>query len=329
MAPMSREVRERVVAALKEGGKTQKDVARDFHLSASAVYRVARQLRDAAREEEADTASVASAESDISVRPEAVQEFHRNANVFASDLGLEAEANDDEEAAGHGKAAEVAVEAQKAAEKMLRQQVLAGSGLGAPVAQPLMRNIVLHDRIPDTFSSRFAALEESTIDRGHVIQRIMFNCEHFAPLIRQIIGQDTQTFIQSLMAKSDRELESLLQIIERTRSVGNLANTFKHTFYAAATGAEVLTKQFLRMRTDGFVTALQAQDEEIGMALKELAIEQYDKFNKMNRPEVRLGMTFVMTLIQVDSTNRMRAALGAAARPATVPETTAEKFADL
>jgi hypothetical protein len=63
------------------------------------------------------------------------------------------------------------------------------------------------------------------------------------------------------------------------------------------------------------VNALQAQDEEIGMALKELAIEQYDKFNKMNRPEVRLGMVFVMTLIQVDSTNRMRAALGAAVRP--------------
>jgi hypothetical protein len=235
MAPITADVRAKVEAALKAGGKTKVEIARAFNLSPSAVYRVAKRLRSAEVEDAQDAASVGSAASETSVRPEAVQEFHRTTNAFASDLGLEADEADVDVDQPSGKAAETEAE-QKAAEQILRQQVLAGSGIAPPNAPPAMRNLVLRDRIPDSFAARFAGLEESAIDRGHVIQRIMFNCEHFAPLIRQIIGQDTEAFIQTLPSKTDRELDSLLQIIERTRSVGNLANTFKHTFYAAATG---------------------------------------------------------------------------------------------
>jgi hypothetical protein len=169
-------------------------------------------------------------------------------------------------------------------------------------------------------------IPDPDFDRGEVIQRIMFNVEHFAPMLRKIIGDDADGFVQSLSGRSDRELEGLLQVIDRTRAVGNLATTFKHTFYMAAQGAEVVTSQFLNMRTRGFVQALQAQDTEIQMAIKELAIDNYNKFNKMNRPEMRLGMLAVMTLIQVDSTARLREAMGQAP---SVNSSTEEKYGDL
>ena len=169
-------------------------------------------------------------------------------------------------------------------------------------------------------------IPDPDFDRGEVIQRIMFNVEHFSPMIRKIIGDDADGFIQSLSGRSDRELEGLLAVIDRTRAVGNLATTFRHTFYMAAQGAEVVSSQFLNMRTRGFVQALQAQDTEIQMAIKELAIDNYNRFNKMNRPEMRLGMLAVMTLIQVDSTARLREAMGQAP---SVNTTTQEKYGDL
>jgi hypothetical protein len=59
------------------------------------------------------------------------------------------------------------------------------------------------------------------------------------------------------------------------------------------------------MSTQGFTNQLRAQDEEVAMIMKELAIEQWERLKVMDSPQVRLGMLFCMTLIQVDTRNKL------------------------
>jgi hypothetical protein len=51
----------------------------------------------------------------------------------------------------------------------------------------------------------------------------------------------------------------------------------------------------------------------------------------MNDPKVRLGMLALMTLVQIDSTNRLRDAMGSSRQsaPATVQPDLKEKYDDL
>jgi hypothetical protein len=142
--------------------------------------------------------------------------------------------------------------------------------------------------------------------RAEVTQKIVFNLQHFGPQLEVITGTNKELFLQNLATLSTSQLKETLTTLERTRSVGNIANGFKHLFYVAGQATETAT-QFAGMSTQGFTSQLKTQDEEITMIMKELAIEQWERLKVMDSPQVRLGMLFCMTLIQVDTRNKLEA----------------------
>jgi len=147
------------------------------------------------------------------------------------------------------------------------------------------------------------------VDRGDLIQRILFNVEHFGPLLTGIIGPNPPEFIQGLEKRGDLELKALLNTLERTRSVGNLASGFKQTFFFVVGQATEVVTKLVGMKTDGFVDHLRQQDTEVTMIMKELAIDQWETLKGMNSPEMRFGALFGLTLIQTDAANRMKSHL--------------------
>ena len=160
--------------------------------------------------------------------------------------------------------------------------------------------------------------------RAEIVQKIVFNLQHFGPQLEVITGSNREAFLQGLSALSTPQLSETLTTLERTRSVGNIANGFKHLFYVAGQATETAT-QFAGMTTQGFTAQLRAQDEEVTMIMKELAIEQWERLKVMDSPQVRLGMLFCMTLVQVDTRNKLEAHF----KRSEVPEHIAKNSVDL
>jgi hypothetical protein len=326
------------IAKMLADDKSPTEIAKELGVARSSIYRVVKDTKTATPEHsdnESNGSNDDDDDDDNGSEPDGVVgNFFKNSVQFAADLGLQADTTKNEDEAPPNTKAAQKLEQIKRMEEVQRRRIeseLLGDNsprlevqeVDVPTAATLRKQ-----QLPPQFASQFAMLSDPDFDRGQVIQQIMFNVEHFAPMLRKIIGNDEEAFVQSLPQRNDRELEGLLSVIDRTRSVGNMATTMKHTFYMAATGAEVVSSSFLNMRTGGYVEALRAQDTEITMAIKELAIENYNKFSKMNRPEMRLGMLAVMTLIQVDSQARIREAMGTQNIPPVKPDLQ-QKYEDL
>jgi hypothetical protein len=143
------------------------------------------------------------------------------------------------------------------------------------------------------------------MDSAQLITRIQMNVENFAPLLKHIVKPDADTFLQELFYKEEAELKLLLRVIERARMTGNMANQFKHVFWMT-TGALEAGAPFIGIKAQGLSQALRQQDEEIGLILKEMALERADSFQQAQRPEVRLAFLVSTTLLSVDSMNRIR-----------------------
>lgn len=163
------------------------------------------------------------------------------------------------------------------------------------------------------------------VDRASLMQKIIFNVQHFASHLEPIIGPSKETFIATLGGLSDTQLKDTLNTLERTRSVGNMASGFKQVFYVAAQATEA-TSRMIGMKARGFTEHLRTQDEEITMIMKELAIDQWEKVKVLDSPQARLGVIFCMTLIQVDAKNRISDQMLAAAH---VNQSVAEQNKDL
>lgn len=151
--------------------------------------------------------------------------------------------------------------------------------------------------------------------RDETIQRILLNADTF-PAHYPFIT-DKNAFVQSLSEKSAHQLDDLLKMMERTRSVNNLSSQMKQVFFVTARATESLGTR-IRLKTQGLTDALLQQQQELDYIFKELAIEYADKFNTATRPEIKLLMTFGMAVLSVDSQNRLREHIK--------PE---EKYADL
>lgn len=151
--------------------------------------------------------------------------------------------------------------------------------------------------------------------RDETIQRILLNADTFPAHFPFIT--DKNAFVQSLSEKSAHQLDDLLKMMERTRSVNNLSNQMKQVFFVTARATESLGTR-IRLKTQGLTDALLQQQQELDYIFKELAIEYADKFNTATRPEIKLLMTFGMAVLSVDSQNRLREHIK--------PE---EKYADL
>ena len=151
--------------------------------------------------------------------------------------------------------------------------------------------------------------------RDETIQRILLNADTFPAHFPFIT--DKNACVQSLSEKSAHQLDDLLKMMERTRSVNNLSSQMKQVFFVTARATESLGTR-IRLKTQGLTDALLQQQQELDYIFKELAIEYADKFNTATRPEIKLLMTFGMAVLSVDSQNRLREHIK--------PE---EKYADL
>lgn len=156
------------------------------------------------------------------------------------------------------------------------------------------------------------------IDRQPIIQKILMNADTF-PAHYPFITDKT-SFALSLNDKSVGQLQDLLDTMERTRSTNNLSAQMKQVFFVSARAAETLGSR-IRLKTDGLTNALIQQQQELDYIFKELALTYSDKFTKASSPEIRLLMMFGMTILQVDSQNRIREAMRT--------ETSEEKYQDL
>jgi hypothetical protein len=161
--------------------------------------------------------------------------------------------------------------------------------------------------------------------RNEITQKIIFNLQHFGPQLEIITGTNKELYIQSLTQLTTPQLREALTTLERTRSVGNIANGFKQVFFVAAQTTEIASS-FVGLRSQGFTQQLRQQDEEITMIMKELAIEQWDRLKVMDTPTARLGVLFCLTLAQTDARNRLEEHLKAAE---TVPPDLVSANADL
>jgi hypothetical protein len=144
----------------------------------------------------------------------------------------------------------------------------------------------------------------SEAKRAEITQRIVFNIQHFGPQLEVITGSNREAFLQGLSALSTPQLSETLTTLERTRSVGTISAGFKQVFYIAAQGVEV-TSGLVGVKSNGFVAQLQQQDEEIGMCMKEIALNEWERLKNLDSPQVRLGMLFCLTLAQTHTRNEM------------------------
>jgi hypothetical protein len=151
-------------------------------------------------------------------------------------------------------------------------------------------------------------VKEDEASKPDLIAKIHFNVNTFEALLKDITKGDKDAFIKSLDKMSVSSLENTLKLIETTRSVKNLSNQFLHFFWIGSTMVEIGTQQYLGMKTQGFTMALQqTQQDELRLIMQEIAMEQKDKFQKVQRPEVRLAMIMTTTLLAVNTNNNIMA----------------------
>jgi hypothetical protein len=131
----------------------------------------------------------------------------------------------------------------------------------------------------------------------------VFNVQHFGSLLTTITGPPKE-FIESLTTKDSFTLKHLLTTLERTRSVGTISAGFKQVFYIASQGVEVASR-LVGVKSQGFTSQLQQQDEEITMCMKEIAMTEYDRLKQLDSPQARLGILFCLTLAQTHTRNEM------------------------
>ena len=237
------------------------------------------------------------------------QRFLLKSDKFAEDLGLPMVGSNLVNVEGDGKAPEEREEELDGAVDV----IFGGGNTIINSVPPALLERVFDDDEPAPPQRQRSRREEvihviPRIDRNDVIQRIIFNVQNFGPLLATIVGPQPDAFIAVVQKMGDDELVSTLTTLERTRSVGNIAAGFKQTFYMVAQATEITTT-FLGVKAHGFTERLRAEEQQVAMIMKELAIENWERVKAMDSPTARLGILFCMTLAQTDASNRLTEAL--------------------
>jgi hypothetical protein len=322
------------------------ELAKLHGVSRSAVYRLLKaetgkgtdtsQQQSQAQQVQAAPQRPEKASDDTETGESLMDTLFTKAEAFANNLGLP-------EVSGEVKHVEVKDEAAEREKEekldafidtLMGNQLVAMNlpeGLQAALDAPMEKPVHVRRRV------NYQDLEETPREveevrapppearRAEVIQKIIFNLQHFGPQLEVITGPNREQYIQTLTSMSVPQLRETLTTLERTRSVGNIANGFKHVFYMLGQATETAT-QFIGMTTQGFTSQLKAQEEEVSMIMKEIAIEQWERLKVMDSPQVRLSMLFCMTLIQVDTRNKLEAHFK---QSQAVPESIARSSVDL
>lgn len=321
-------IRAKVLADLKSGRiKGVMNLAKEHGISRSSVYRIMKGAATAtaptvaksaptpkaskAPRNPLDTDSESDAESDAS---DVNDNFYYRNDKFAEDLGLVAPTA--RSAMSKEPQVDPVTEAQLDA---MMDRVAGAPGQESPL--PAFMEKIMSDAPPPKrlgSLTQAAVLEQVpralSVDRGDVIQRIVFNLQHFGTLLTGIVGplEGHPAFIQSLATKETLELTHLLNTLERARSVGTISAGFKQVFYTVAQGVE-LSSRLVGVKAQGFTDHLRQQDEEITMCLKEIAMNEWERLKELDSPQARLGILFCLTLAQTHTHNQMGEVLATAA----------------
>jgi hypothetical protein len=193
------------------------------------------------------------------------------------------------------------------------------------LVESLLADIPIAEHIPRPFKTRGKAaavvkekvvkekvVKEKVVDdpekKAELIGKITFNVNTFENLLGDVIRGDKNGFLAKLDKMSQGGLEIMLKTVETTRSVKNISNQLFHFFTMGASVVEIGTAQYLGMKTQGFTQVLlQTQEEELRLIMTEMAMEQKDKLQKIQRPEVRLAMIMTTTLMAVNTQNSLAA----------------------
>ena len=254
-------------------GRTNEEIAAATGLTSLGVLRMVNRLKSKSKQVE-----VEAEKSD----PQAEDMDENKAKLFLSEIGIT------------GPAA------------ALRNDVLKPSNplKGNPKALRIAEALLGPPPMPKQQPPALYIEPEATVsDPATLISQIQMNVENFGPLLGSITKPDEETFLQSLYSKSEHELAMLLRVVEKTRLVGNMTNQLKHMFWMGTSFLEMGT-QLVGLKTQGFSQALKTQEIEVGMILKEIALEQADALTVHQRPEMRLAFLVSTTLLSVDTMNR-------------------------
>jgi len=146
-------------------------------------------------------------------------------------------------------------------------------------------------------------IEDEAEQRAKYLSRIYLNVINFSEHLPFIKNQEK--FLTSLHRKNTKELIALCQMIETQRSLGNVANQMKHSYFMMCRGAELLSQKYARMKTQGFTDEMLKKERELSMIFQEIAIESADTLRAYTTPTMRLAMLTASTLILMDNKNRM------------------------
>ena len=176
----------------------------------------------------------------------------------------------------------------------------------ASLVKKLASSITASRRRPPTIKSITTAPppEADAGERAEVIAKITLNCNSFEPLLSDYLKPSKDAVLASLPKRTLSDLETLLKTLEYARSVSNLTNQMRHLCYMSAQAIEMGSRR-MGMKTQGYADNIRAQDNEIRLILKEIAMERANSLQTMQRPELRLALILSTSLLATDSQNRL------------------------
>jgi predicted transcriptional regulator len=154
-------------------------------------------------------------------------------------------------------------------------------------------------------TQRLAKVDTPFEDKSVYITKIQMNVDNFPEVLRDIIKPDRDTYVAKVYKMNVAELAQTLKLIETVRSSNNMANQMKYLLYGATGLIEMGAQRFLGMKTAGYAQQVRQQEAEIQSCLREIAINNVERYKSVEKPEMRLASVLVMTLLATDSRNRM------------------------
>jgi hypothetical protein len=190
-------------------------------------------------------------------------------------------------------------------------------------ANLLVNNIVKRVKASTATPRKTTKSPDDPETKASLIGKITINANAFEPLLIDHLLPNKDAYLQGLSKRSEEDLVVQLRTLEYARTVGNLTNQMKHLTYLGVSTVELFGSK-VGLKTQGYADAVKAQEREIQMILKEVAMERAEGWGKAQRPELRLAMVLANTLLAIDSQNRTRAL-----QTNQINETTSKQFADL
>lgn len=175
----------------------------------------------------------------------------------------------------------------------------------ASLVSKLAKSITSAKRVPTTPKLSAAESHHTTpAEKAEVISKITLNANSFEKLLGDYLKPNKEAFLAGLPKRTLIELETTLKSLEYARSASNLTNQMRHLTYVTTQAIEMGTRK-MGLKTQGYASAIRAQDDEIRLILKEIAMERAAALHAMQRPELRLALILSTTLLALDSQNRL------------------------